>query len=146
MGQKEQTVDTKTLVSMVIRFIFSMVFNFAIYIVIIVFAVELCIVAYEYAYQIFGDVTVSSQPGTDVTLKIESGDSSMAISQRLYNNRVIVNQYTFYIRTKLSTSDRKPILPGRYTFNTSMTYDEIIQMITDPEYQGKVEGEEQKKK
>ncbi|MDD6207899.1 MAG: endolytic transglycosylase MltG [Clostridiales bacterium] len=146
MEQKEQTVDTKTLVSMVFRFIFSMVSNVIVYLVIIFLAVELCITAYEYAYQIFGDVTVASEPGTDVTLKIESGDSSMAIARRLENNRVIVNQYTFYIRTKLSTSERKPILPGRYTFNTSMTYDEIIQMITDPEYQAKPEGEEQENK
>ena len=146
MGHKEQTIDSRTMISMVLRFLFSMVTNIVIYLVIIVFAVQLCSAAYEYAYQIYGDVAVSSEPGTDVSLKIESGDSSMTVARRLWDNRVIKNQYTFYLRTKLSTGASKPILPGRYTFNTSMTYDDIIKMITDPEYQEEPEGVEQKKK
>lgn len=143
MKQKKQQVDARTMAFMLVRFILGMVINIAVYLLLFLFAIQLCTTAYEYAYQIFGNVAVSSGDGTDVTLSVESGDSSMAVAQRLWNNRVIQNQYTFYIRMKLSTGKRKPVLPGKYTFNTSMTYEDIINMITDPEYQA--EKDEEKK-
>lgn len=141
MKQKKQQVDSRTMAFMLVRFVFGMVINITAYLLLIMFAIQLCTTSYDYAYQIFGNVAVSSGTGTDVTLSIESGDSSMAVSEKLWNNRVIKNQYMFYIRTKLSTGERKPILPGEYTFNTSMTYEDIIDMITDPEYQAKKDEE-----
>ena len=52
----------------------------------------------------------------------------MDIASKLELNRVIVDKYSFYLKTKLQN---KVIMPGTYRVNSSMTYDEILDIITD---------------
>ena len=80
-------------------------------------------------YQIFGEVSVQKAPGTDLEFTINEGESTMAIAQRLEYGKLVVNKYSFYIRAKLDTAGAG-ILPGTYELNTSMTYGEILSVIT----------------
>ena len=43
-------------------------------------------------------------------------------------NKVVVNQYTFYLKVQLF---EYKIMQGTFPLNTSMTYDEILDVITD---------------
>ena len=52
----------------------------------------------------------------------------MDIAGKLELNRVIVDKYSFYFKVKLQN---KVIMPGTYIINSSMTYDEILDIITD---------------
>ncbi|MDD5900594.1 MAG: hypothetical protein PUC73_06860 [Lachnospiraceae bacterium] len=83
---------------------------------------------YEFAYQIVGDRVCEAEPGRDVEIHIEEGESTMDIAEKLYMNKVIVNKYTFYLKVQLF---EYKIMQGTFQLNTSMTYDEILDVITD---------------
>ena len=132
---------TKTLLN-VIKAILSIFLTVIFYMLVILAVSFLCRKTYDFVYQIFGDVTVQEAPGTDVTFVIEEGDGSLDIAKRLEYSKIIVNRYSFYIRARLSTSgdEGRPILPGTYELNTSMTYSEILAVITDPGGEGNGEN------
>ena len=132
---------TKTILN-VIKAVLSIFLTVIFYMLVILAVSFLCRKTYNFVYQIFGDVTVQEAPGTDVTFVIEDGDGTFDIAKRLEYSKLIVNRYSFYIRARLSTSGEgeKPILPGTYSLNTSMTYGEILSIITDPGGEGNGEN------
>ncbi len=73
-------------------------------------------------------MTVDEEPGRTIPIRINKGESSMDIASKLEQNRVIVDKYSFYFKVKLQN---KVIMPGTYKVNSSMTYDEILDIITD---------------
>jgi len=52
----------------------------------------------------------------------------MEVARKLELYRVITNKYSFYLKTKLQS---EVIMPGKYEVNSSMTYDDILDVITD---------------
>ena len=84
--------------------------------------------SYDFAYQIFGNVAVEAAPGRDVKVTILKGESSMNIASKLESARVVVDKYSFFVKLKLKEYD---IMPGTYILNTSMSYDEVLSVITD---------------
>jgi UPF0755 protein len=52
----------------------------------------------------------------------------MEIAKKLEFNNLIVNKYSFYLKTKFKDYN---VFPGTYVLNTSMDYDEILTVITD---------------
>lgn len=83
---------------------------------------------YDFAYQVFGAVSVEDAPGRDVKVTIMKGESSMNIASKLENAKLIVNKYSFFVKLKLKEYD---IMPGTFVLNTSMSYDDILDTITD---------------
>ncbi|MGN1084641.1 MAG: hypothetical protein ACI4QX_06535 [Lachnospiraceae bacterium] len=83
---------------------------------------------YEFSYQVFGDRVCEAAPGRDVEIHIEEGESTMEIAENLYMNKVVINKYTFYLKVRLF---EYPIMYGTFRLNTSMTYDEVLDVITD---------------
>jgi len=83
---------------------------------------------YELSYQVFGDRVCEAEPGRDVEIHIAEGESTMDIAEKLYMNKIVVNQYTFYLKVQLF---EYKIMQGTFPLNTSMTYDEILDVITD---------------
>ena len=83
---------------------------------------------YEFSYQVFGDRVCEAEPGRDVEIHIAEGESTMDIAEKLYMNKVVINQYTFYLKVQLF---EYKIMQGTFPLNTSMTYDEILDVITD---------------
>lgn len=83
---------------------------------------------YDFSYQVFGSVPAAEEPGKDIDFRIESGESTMDIANKLEFNSLIVNKYSFYLKTKIKNYD---IYPGTYVLNTSMDYDDILKEITD---------------
>lgn len=84
--------------------------------------------SYNFAYQLFGDVSVEAAPGHDVKVTIMKGESSMNIASKLEDAKIIVNRYSFYAKLKLKEYD---IMPGTFILNTSMSYDDVLAVITD---------------
>ena len=83
---------------------------------------------YDFSYQVFGSVPAAEEPGKDIDFRIESGESTMDIANKLEFNSLVVNKYSFYLKTKIKSYD---IYPGTYVLNTSMDYDDILKEITD---------------
>ncbi|HEX3023292.1 MAG TPA: endolytic transglycosylase MltG [Lachnospiraceae bacterium] len=124
---------TKSQVSKMIlgitSFVLHVLLNIVFYIIVVMLITKYSGVAYDFAYELFGNVTMASEDeGKDVVIKIKDGESSMSVASKLELNRVIVNKYSFYLKAKLL---KKNIQQGTYTVNTSMNYDEILDIITN---------------
>lgn len=109
-------------------FILRLLLNIMFYIVVVVLIINVSKKAYEFTYQLYGPATVDEAPGREIIFEISKGDSSMDIASKLELNRAIENKYSFYFKIKLS---EYVIMPGTYKINSSMTYDEILTIITD---------------
>ncbi|MCR5823732.1 MAG: endolytic transglycosylase MltG [Lachnospiraceae bacterium] len=111
-----------------LSFIMHLVLNFMFYVFVIFLVYRASVFVYDFCYQVFGDVVVEEAPGVNVEIDIPEGTSTMELASKLEMNRLVVNRYSFYLKVKLLGYK---ILAGTYHLNTSMTYDDIINTITN---------------
>lgn len=117
----------------VVRGILLVLFNLILYSLLLIAIVWVCRTGYRFSYQVFGEVTVAEAPGTDVSVIIQPEEDILELAGKLEQNGVVVNKYSFFVRTKLMMFDGKILRPGDYTLNTSMTYEEILDKILKSE-------------
>ena len=122
----------------IIKFILHLLVNITIYLAIIYVAVKVGSVVYNTSYQVFGNKDIVESDGIDVYVKIDQGETTMNVASKLEQNKVIDNKLSFYIHAKLK---EYPIMPGIFTLNTSMNYDEIFAVITVPKSEEELEEE-----
>lgn len=127
MAARTSRSKTKVILN-ITSFIMHLFINIIFYILVVLLVMKLSTVAYDFSYQIFGDVSVESQPGRDRKVQIKKGESTLDVSKKLELNKLIVNKYSFYLKAKIT---KKVIMPGTYIINSSMTYDEIFDIIGD---------------
>lgn len=125
----ESTGRAKTVLS-IIKALMGILLSVIFYMLVIIAISKMCSVTYDFMYQIFGEVSVQEAPGTDIEFTINEGESTMSVASRMEYGKLIVNKYSFYIRVKLDTIG-SGIMPGTYELNTSMSYGEILNKITD---------------
>ncbi len=117
------------LVLKITSFILRLLLNILFYTIVVILIVRVSKITYDFSYEIFGQVTASEEPGRDIEIQISKGESTMNVASKLELNKIIVNKYSFYVKAKLL---KHTIMPGTYALNTSMTYDEIFAVITEP--------------
>ncbi|MBE5978077.1 MAG: endolytic transglycosylase MltG [Paenibacillaceae bacterium] len=83
---------------------------------------------YDFGHEIFYASAVEQKPGQDKNITVEKGASAARLARLLKGSGLIANEYSFIIQAKFF--DYK-VNPGIYTFNTSMTSREILQMMND---------------
>ena len=103
--------------------------NIIFYMVIVYLVIKASHYAYDFAYQVFGSVSVTKSPGYTVDVTIGKGESTMEVANMLDAKKIIVNKYSFYLRAKLT---KQNILPGTYKVSSDMDYDRIFKVITTP--------------
>lgn len=101
-------------------------FYFVVYIVVIDYAQE----AYDFAYQIFGDVCMEPSSKKKVKVTIPENASLKEVSSLLAEKELVKNEYSFYIRGKLSTNEKRKIIPGTYMLCPSDNYEDIFNVLT----------------
>ena len=74
--------------------------------------------SYQFGHSIFYASSVDSPPGRNVEVTVEEGTSFKKLADELYSAGVIENKFSFEIQAK-------------YTFNTSQTSRQILEMIDD---------------
>lgn len=121
-----QSARTK-LVLNITSFLLQIFLNIVFYALIIMFIMKAGTLAFEFSYQIYGAVAVDEEPGIERVVEIQKGESTMNIASKLELNKLVKNKYSFYLRAKLSDS---VILPGTYTLNSAMPYNDIFNIIT----------------
>lgn len=109
-------------------FILHLLLNFIFYAVVIFVIYKVGITAREFCYQVFGVYTMDAEPGINAEITIDDGASTMEVAAALEQYRLIPNRYSFYLKVQLMGHK---ILAGTYILNTSMTYDEILNQITN---------------
>ncbi|WP_099468889.1 endolytic transglycosylase MltG [Konateibacter massiliensis] len=89
--------------------------------------------AYSFGFSVFAEQPMSSEPGRDINVSIDSGLSTYELGELLEEKGLIHDAKVFYVQMKL-TGVSGDVIAGRYTLNTSMTVEQIIQTITtEPE-------------
>lgn len=128
MSSKSQT---SKLVLGIFSFLIHILLNVLFYVIVIMLITKYSGVAYDFAYQVFGDakpVLTDEEDVKSVTITIQRHESTMSVARKLELNRVIENKYSFYLRAKLYQENIKT---GKYLVDTSMSYSEILGVITD---------------
>lgn len=120
-------------------FILRLLMNIIFYVLVVILIINVSKSAYKFTYQLYGPDTYDVAPGKDIILQIKKGESSMDIASKLELNHAIENKYSFYFKVKLQNLS---IMPGTYEINSSMTYEEILAVITD--YSASIVKEEEK--
>lgn len=120
----EKDDNTLNIASIIVQILMNLLFyGIAIYL-----TVNFANRAYDFAYQVYGPVTMAEAPGESKKVEIKEGTSSTQIANLLYNEKLIVDKYSFLVRLKLSEQN---VHPKIYTLSTSMTYSDIISEICE---------------
>ena len=123
----KQSQQTKAALD-ILGYLLGLLLNLVFYAVVALAIYFVATRVYEFSYQVVGDRVCEAAPGRDVEIHIEEGESTMDIAEKLYMNKIVVNKYTFYLKVQLF---EYKIMQGTFELNTSMTYDEILEVITD---------------
>ena len=112
----------------VVGFILHLLLNIIFYAVVIFTIYKVGTTAREFCYQVLGAYSMDAEPGINAEITIKDGASTMEVAAALEQYRLIPNRYSFYLKVQLMGYK---ILAGTYILNTSMTYDEILDQITN---------------
>ncbi len=101
-------------------------------VLIVFFIVRSFSVAFDLTYNIFNDSAKDAGATAYVSVEIEKNSSAMDISKALYDAKVIKNKYVMAAKLWLGkyTTDIKA---GVYKVRASMTYNEIIELLSGRE-------------
>ena len=125
MAQKRE--NTKIAMD-VAGFILHLLLNVIFYTIVIFAIYKVGVTARDFCYQVFGAYSMDAEPGINAEITIPDGASTMEVAAALEQYRLIPNRYSFYLKVQLMGYK---ILAGTYILNTSMTYDEILDQITN---------------
>lgn len=99
----------------------------SIYAVLIAVLIILSAKGYKFGKDIFSEKGYDETPGTDVTITIDDGESSMSVAGELVKNGVVGDKLVFYIQSKLYGAK---FIPGTYTVNSSESPEDIINKLS----------------
>ena len=108
--------------------ILGTVVKIAIAILVIFFVYKASTVAYDYGYRIFAEGPVSEEPGFDVTSAITS-DKDVSDIGELLETRGLIRDGKLFVLQELLSEYHGKIKEGAYTLNTSMTVDEMLEIM-----------------
>ena len=111
-------------------------------IVIAMFIIKYAKVGYSYGYHIFNQTPVSTGTGRTVSVTIKQGDSASDIGDTLYSKGLITDKLLFKFQEKFSEYSGKEV-PGTYELSTSMTPEEMIQIMSSGNTSLVQEGEDE---
>ena len=97
---------------------------------VIVGIISCCRWSYRFCYEVFGSVAAEEEPGRNKDFQVNEEDTMFRVAERLRKENLIVNRYSFYVRTTLMDQSQLQLRPGNYVLNTSMDYEEIINELT----------------
>ncbi len=117
--------------------------SFSILVILVVFigTFKASTFCYEFGYRIFTEKPMAEEPGMDIVITIDKGDSISDISQELEQKGLIRDAWLFTGQYYLSAYVDE-LLPGSHRLNTSMTAKEmLVAMSTMVEEDAEVENE-----
>ena len=108
--------------------IFSTVFKIVVAIIIVMLVYKWSISAYQYGQRVFNEPPMTVGEGRTVTVIVEEGDGAKEIGATLEQYGLIRDAGLFRIQEMLSAY-KDDLKPGTYELNTSMTTDEMMQIM-----------------
>lgn len=90
--------------------------------------------SYDYGYRVFTEPPTAGGEGRDRIIRITDSMSDLEVGELLEKKGLVRDKWLFVLQVNLS--EYGGIVPGHYTLNTSMTAQEMIQVMS-----GKTEEE-----
>ncbi len=92
-------------------------------------------VCYDYGYRIFTEPAVSSGEGRSVTVTITE-DMSPADIGELFQTKGLVEDATLFTLQYYFSEFRRDVKPGEYELSTSMTAEEMMEVMASDQEEG----------
>ena len=93
------------------------------------FVYDTAVKAYDYGYRVFAEEPVTVGEGRTISISVGAGDSVRDIGKNLEEKGLIRDANLFFVQELLSEYHGK-IIPGIYDLNTSMTNDEMLEIMS----------------
>lgn len=106
----------------------GVVLKLALSIAVVVLIYKGATMAYDYGYRIFQEPPISEGTGYDIEVQITMGKSALEIGELLEQKGLIRDANLFYIQNLLSHYNGE-LQPGVYTLSTSMTMQEMMEVM-----------------
>lgn len=113
----------------VVRAALIVILNIIFYGLVVFAGIQLVHYMYGFAYETLGDTSVELPPGQEKEITVEGSQSEFEIAEALEEQDLVKNKYSFYLRMQLQKEKGSTLEPGRYTLNTSMSYEEILREL-----------------
>ena len=118
--------------SKIVMRLVSISFSALVFILTVYGLYQLGLHAYDYGYRIFTEPAVTNGEGSDKLVQGKKSMSDTDIGQILEEKGLIRDKWLFVFQLKLSQYSGK-LVPGYYTLNTSMTAQEMMQVMSGEE-------------
>jgi len=109
--------------------VFSTVFKIVLAIIIVMLVYKWSLVAYDYGQRVFNEPPMSVGSGRTISVVVNEGDTAKEISEMLEKKGLIRDAVLFRIQEMLSAY-KGELLPGTYELNTSMTTEEMMEIMS----------------
>lgn len=111
----------------------QVIIKVAVFAYIIMYIFRAATAAYDYGYRVFTEPPLTFGEGRIISVYIKDGESSLDVGKMLEEKGLIRDGRLFMIQELLSENHGK-IQPGVYDLNTSMTPQEMLDVIAqEPE-------------
>lgn len=111
----------------------QVIIKVALFAYIIMYIFRAATAAYDYGYRVFTEPPLSFGEGRIISVYIKDGESALDVGKMLEEKGLIRDGRLFMIQELLSENHGK-IQPGVYDLNTSMTPQEMLEVIAqEPE-------------
>ena len=84
--------------------------------------------AYDFGYRVFTEPAMSPAPGRDVSVAITEGKTEKGIAETLLDKGLVRDANLAYLQI-LASEYRTKVTPGVYELNTSMTMEEMMEVM-----------------
>lgn len=96
---------------------------------VVMFIVKGSATAFEYGERIFTEPPVASPPGSDINVDIIVGRTVADVGQTLVEKGLVRDKWVFVVQSVL-TGYYDDVEAGSFTLNTSMTIEEMIDVLS----------------
>ena len=118
-------MDIKQLIGSVVETIIKI----AAVVFLVTFVYDVAVKAYDYGYRVFAEEPVTVGEGRTISISVGAGDSVRDIGKNLEDKGLIRDANLFFVQELLSEYHGK-IIPGIYDLNTSMTNEEMLEIMS----------------
>lgn len=112
--------------------IISTIFKVVCAVIIIMLVYRGTLLAYEYGQRVFNEPPVTTGSGRSIRITVNEGDTATEIGETLLRNGLIRDARLFVVQELLSQY-KDELQPGTYELNTSMTTDEMMEIMASGE-------------
>lgn len=117
-------------ISKVVKRVFGISFSILLFILTIYVLYQVGIRSYSFGYRIFTETPIETGDGRDILVQVKNSMGAAEIGELLQEKGLIRDKWLFVLQLKFSEYNKK-IQPGIYTLNTSMTAQEMMEVMSE---------------